>query len=749
MHDLIYDLAKLVSGKSSCYFECGKFPGSVRHLTFLAREFDVSRRFEGLYELKCLRTFLQRRQYSFESCYLAKVVSCDWLPKLRCLRTLSLSEYKNITELPNSIGNLVLLRYLDLSYTYIKMLPNATFVLYNLQTLKLSNCKFLIQLPEQLGNLVNLRHLDISDTYLELPTQICNLQSLRTLTYFVVGKQNGLSITKLRRFPHLQGKLSILELQNVDHPMEAFQANLKKKEQIEELTLEWGSDPQDSQIAKDVLDNLQPSTNLKELNIRSYGGTSFPKWLGDSSYSNVIVLGITDCNYCLSLPPFGQLPSLKELAIKRMKMVNTIGNEFYCSNLGLSSFQPFPLLESLQFEDMPEWEEWLPFEVEGSNFCFPCLKSLTLSKCPNLRGNLPSSLPSLTKISISECKLLETKACDLQWNSSVEVIHIREGGEDLFSLLDKYSWLELSIENCDSFQSLPRMMLGANCLQRLTLKNIPSLISFPTHGLSTSLQLLEIKYCGNLEFLSHETWHKYTSLEKLIIRNSCHSMKSFPLDCFPSLQWIHILYCPNLEAITTQGGWVALKLLIFCIRGCEKLSSLPEQIVLPVLKYSYLRGLPQLLSIPPSCLPSSLESLWIGIGILSSMSKHELGSLFQCLTSLSSLRLWGFSGEDLLNTLLKERLLPTSLQHLMLWSFDGLKLLEGKGLQHLTSLRELHIWYCGSLESLPEDQLSPSLELLEIDSCPLLEARYQSQKGKYWSKIAHIPAIKINGEVII
>ncbi|XP_020215884.1 putative disease resistance protein At3g14460 [Cajanus cajan] len=749
MHDLIYDLAKLVSGKSSCYFECGKLSGSVRHLIFHTRKFDVSRRFEGLYELNCLRTFLPRLQYSSQECYLAKIVSCDWLPKLRCLRTLSLSEYKNITELPDSIGNLVLLRYLDLSNTWIQMLPNSTFVLYNLQTLKLSNCKFLIQLPEQLGNLVNLRYLDISDTNLELPTKICNLQSLRTLTCFVVGKQNGLSITELRRFPHLQGKLSILELQNVDHPMEAFQADLKKKGQIEELTLKWGSDPQGSEIAKDVLDNLQPSTNLKKLNISSYGGTSFPKWLGDSSYSNVIVLGITDCKYCLSLPPFGQLPSLKELVIKRMKMISTIGNEFYCSNIGLPSFKPFPLLESLQFEDMPHWEEWLPFEGEGSNFCFPCLKNLKLSKCPNLRGNLPNSLPSLTKISISECKMLQAKACDLQWNSSVEEIHITEGGEDLLSLLDKYSWLKLSIENCHSFQSLPRMMLVANCLRRLTLKNIPSLISFPTHGLSTSLQLLEIKDCGNLEFLSHETWHKYTSLENLIIWNSCHSMKSFPLDCFPSLQFIDIWYCHNLEAITTQGGSVALKLSFLIIRECVKLSSLPEQIVLPVCNHFHLTRLPQLLSISPSCLSSSLKSLVVDIGNLSSMSKHELGSLFQCLTSLSILHLWGLRRQDLLNTLLKERLLPTSLQHLTLSRFDGLKLLEGKGLQHLTSLRELHILQCQNLESLPEDQLSPSLELLEICFCPLLEARYQSQRGKYCSTIAHIPAIKINGEVII
>ena len=152
----------------------------------------------------------------------------------------------------------------------------------------------------------------------------------------------------------MQGTLSILRLQNVVDPKDAVQADLKKKEHIEELMLEWGSEPQDSQIEKDVLQNLQSSTNLKKLSISYYSGTSFPKWLGDYSYSYVIVLCITDCNYCFSLPPFGQLPSLKELVIKSMKMVKTVGEEFYCNDGGSLSFQPFQLLESIEFEEMSE-----------------------------------------------------------------------------------------------------------------------------------------------------------------------------------------------------------------------------------------------------------------------------------------------------------------------------------------------------------------------------------------------------------
>ncbi|PNX57952.1 putative CC-NBS-LRR resistance protein, partial [Trifolium pratense] len=52
----------------------------------------------------------------------------------------------------------------------------------------------------------------------------------------------------------------------------------------------------------------------------------------------------------------GQLHNLKELIIEGMPLVESIGIEFY-GNDG-SSFQPFPSLETLHFEDMQEWEEW-------------------------------------------------------------------------------------------------------------------------------------------------------------------------------------------------------------------------------------------------------------------------------------------------------------------------------------------------------------------------------------------------------
>ncbi|XP_057433329.1 putative disease resistance RPP13-like protein 1 [Lotus japonicus] len=630
------------------------------------------------------------------------------------------------------------LRYLNLSNTSIKCLPDSIFKLYNLQTLILSNCECLTHLPAKIGNLVSLRHLDLSDTNLvEMPAQICRLQELRTLTVFVIGrKEDGLSIAELSNFPYLQGKLSIQQLQNVVDPMDAVHANLMNKGQIEELTLQWGSDPEDSQIEKDVLENLQPSMSLKELCIRYYGGTSFPNWVGDSSFSNIVVLRISNCNYCLSLPPFGQLPSLKKLFIIKMGMVTKIGHEFYCSNGSFSPtiFQPFPSLESLEFGDMPEWQEWLPYEDLsdiGGNFAFPCLRRLNIFNCPKLRGSLPKCLPSLRYVDIKECEMLEEeKSTCLQWKTSIE---------------------ELIVRRCHKLvPSLTRMIAGANCLQLLTLYNISYDISFPDDGLPTSLRSLKIHNCVKLQFLSLETLHKYTSLQALTITNSCHSMSSFPFGCFPALQRLKIQHCPTLEAISTQPGGVAPNLFLFCVIGCGKLKSLPEQIDLPALEYLWLNVLGELASFSPIYLSSKIKSLVVDSVVLSLMFKLESGFPFQRLTSLSFLLLHGFGDEELVNNLPKKLSLPTSLEELELRKFRGLRFLEGgQGLQYLTSLKRLYISDCPKLESLPEDQLPSSLELLSIEKCPLLEARYQSQKGEHWSKIARIPAIQINEEVII
>ncbi|WJX30743.1 hypothetical protein P8452_19246 [Trifolium repens] len=467
MNNLVHDLATMVSSPYCIRFDKQILHESVHNLSYNREPYDSFNKFDKLYGSKGLRTFLALPiQKQLPLCLLSNKVVHDLLPTVKQLRVLSLSNYKSITKVPSSIGNLLYLRYLNLSHTMIERLPSETCKLYNLQFLLLAGCRRLIELPEDMGKLVNLSHLDVSDTALrELPVQIAKLENLQSLSNFVVSKNNdGLKLAELGKFPHLHGKLSISQLQNVTDSFEADQANMQMKERMDELALEWdygSSTVPDSQIKSVVLEHLQPSTNLKNLTIKGYRGISFPTWLGDSLFGNMVYLKISNCDDCLLLPPLGQLHNLKELIIEGMQSIETIGIEFYGSDG--SSFQPFPSLETLHFEDMQEWEEWNL--IGGTTTQFPCLKTLSISKCPKLRvGNIANKFPSLTELKLRECPLL---------------LQSMPSSDHVFR----------------------QLMFPLNSLRQLTIDGFRSPMFFPTDGLPKFLKSLIISNSENLEFL--------------------------------------------------------------------------------------------------------------------------------------------------------------------------------------------------------------------------------------------------------
>ncbi|KAI9074168.1 hypothetical protein K1719_043883 [Acacia pycnantha] len=230
---------------------------------------------------------------------------------------------------------------------------------------------------------------------------------------------------------------------------------------------------------------------------------------------------------------------------------------------------------------------------------------------------------------------------------------------------------------------------------------------------STNLKRLTIKHYGGtrISYLGEGEKFPFPRLKQLSLRN-CPRLKGDIPDILPSLTKInvelHIDSLANLQHLA--------------LNVVQKLESLPQ-----------------------GGLPSNLGSLSIGgCNGLSSIPIEDWR--FQRLTSLSQLDVYDNGSESIIHNLSKNQLLPTSLVYFSIFSFSNLKLLEGKGLQHLTSLQELSICYCPNLESLPEDALPSSLLLLIICECPKLEERYDYQKGKHLSKIAHIPTIQINGE---
>lgn len=119
MHDLISGLATFMA-RGFCYSLEGKesheVPKIVRHFSYVKEEIDSASRFEPLYGMKCLRTFLPMALRLEMKFYVSNRILQDLLPTLTRLWVLSLSKYKNITEVPDSIDYLIHLRYMDVSY---------------------------------------------------------------------------------------------------------------------------------------------------------------------------------------------------------------------------------------------------------------------------------------------------------------------------------------------------------------------------------------------------------------------------------------------------------------------------------------------------------------------------------------------------------------------------------------------------------------------------------------------------------
>ncbi|XP_057511359.1 putative disease resistance RPP13-like protein 1 [Actinidia eriantha] len=195
MHDLINDLAQFFARQTCIRLEDTimknqkqyKNLKKARHSSYTQGYLDGIKKFENFYKAEHLRTFLPfiLEKSSFRE--LSSHVPLVLLPKLKCLRVLSLSRYC-IHEIPTSIGELKHLRYLNLSYTLVQRLPESLGDLYNLQTLLLRGCGRLKKFPTSIENLINLRHLDITNanSLEEMPLGIEKLESLQKLSNFII-----------------------------------------------------------------------------------------------------------------------------------------------------------------------------------------------------------------------------------------------------------------------------------------------------------------------------------------------------------------------------------------------------------------------------------------------------------------------------------------------------------------------------------------------------------------------------------
>ncbi|KAL7234199.1 hypothetical protein ACSBR1_017737 [Camellia fascicularis] len=309
--------------------------------------------------------------------------------------------------------------------------------------------------------------------------------------------------------------------------------------------------------------------------------------------------------------------------------------------------------------------------------------------------------------------------------------------------------VKLEISNMPSLKELtPELHMLTN-LQELIIGNCPSLVSFPHTGLPLMLTRLEVKSC---EALDSVNVCLNTGLQELRIEN-CSSLLSFAIGVLPiTLQSIIINECNSMVSCL-QEALHAPNLKSFRVGNCKKLKLLPEGMCshLPSLESLSIWNFSEIESFPEGGLPSNLRRLQIGGCKKLVGCWREWG--LQRLPSLTDFTLGGGKYEeedddDVLESFLEESLLPPTLTSLRITDLQNLKSINYQSFQHLTCLKQLRIDGCPQLQSLPEEGLLASLSSLEISYCPLLKPRCERDRGDEWHKIAHIPFIQIDYEVI-
>ncbi|KAM0953988.1 putative virus X resistance protein-like, coiled-coil [Dioscorea sansibarensis] len=328
MHDLIHDLAHFVL-QNECFAllkgsAATEIPIKPRHLNLHIDENNQGDRsvIHNQVDFSIIHTVLYcPRDYSI-------------LTKLKFVRVLNLSEAR-IDQLPASIEHLHHLRYLDISYTDIRKLPESICMLVNLQTLKLYCCYKLSELPKSITYMNSLRHLEFDNgrQFEAFPAGLSQLQNLKTLPGYSVGDDAGNNIGQLKSL-NLFGELALYNLQKVKNAEDAEKANLGNKQHIQTLKLSWGKltwgDGDECCLmekAEEVLEALKPHNGVKELIVSYYPGKQFPMWMRErQQFQYLHRIELFKCKACEQLPPLEILPCLEDLSVSEMDGIKHIVN---------------------------------------------------------------------------------------------------------------------------------------------------------------------------------------------------------------------------------------------------------------------------------------------------------------------------------------------------------------------------------------------------------------------------------------
>ncbi|KAJ3695074.1 hypothetical protein LUZ60_000451 [Juncus effusus] len=736
MHDLLHDLAQLVSEGECLRIE--EFPSSVprtiRHLGFKMKSLLA---IGEISHLKNLRTLFIRFNGDNPDSNDIKLFS-EVMKSLKSLRMLRIIMWKGFFKVPDTIGELIHLRYLSHESNKVsdiigELLVPSVYKLYHLEVIRfLKIYASIITECEVNGmhNLINLRHLDVRPKLLSQIPFIGKLTFLQGLEKFHILPESGHRITELRDLRSLH-KLAIDNLNEVSDPAEANEVKLNEKEYLNNLSLSWSGPNRGSPARHEQLaDNLQPHIYLQELSINGYDGMSCPTWMTHLYLRNLIYLKLSDCPHLASVPSLGKFSSLRHLKLIQLPHVKMFDQTFYGNDIEFA----FPVLKELTLSYMLELQDW--DEIQGITL-FPRLEMLSVINCPKLR-KLPSLPPSLKKLQIENAGLEILPRIYPSYNDG---IIFPSSLSDLFvikcpnlisldgCLLEQLEVMQalrnLCIDECERLMYFPsRGFIDFISLQDIEICKCPILVAAPGTQdmlLPFSLRWLTIYQCG-LDVLLLRSVQNFTAMIALSLKD-CPRISSLPLfeilATLTTLQSLKICDCSELSSLDGLEALTSLKYLK--ITNCVKLTtmSLSQPPLLANANGSNQLQLDHLVINPASLL------------LLEPLRTLRLTKEL-CITDASGLLCmpeeWLLQNHSTLRSIRVGRarsleLLPSCM--------DKLRLLEC-----------LEIYDAPLIQSLPD--LPSSLNCLYITGChPVLKERYEKDTGPEWYKIALISTVRL------
>ncbi|KAJ1700953.1 hypothetical protein LUZ63_000732 [Rhynchospora breviuscula] len=463
MHDLMHDVCQSLKG-NECYcledVAFANIPPNVHHMSVCCRPLLNAENLTKLPKLEKLHTLVvevtadfgyRNKKWRFPIAFKSM---CD---ELMSIRRLSLS-HCNINEIPENIGNLKYLQYLDISNNIeLEKLPQSFCNLYDLEFLDRDGCNNCADgFPSGCDKLRGLNYFIPPNHLVPSLTRIPNFlgaMQLSNLTYEV--KNDGISkIENLKLLTGVRGYLSIKGLENVSSKKAAEEAGLNKQEHLYKLCLYWDpwwgkSSPANNEIHKEVLEGLCPHFNLIVLEIYHYRGLDLPpSWMGKDDLPKLKSVMIYSCwNKTVS-----QLPcTITEVAICKCNGLESLVD---CLRPNL-----LPKLKCIEIR----WCDKLKSLPVESFHEFVFLEMLHINGCKRLTCSTKISLPpSLKKLVLSECGELDN--------------------------------------------SIPSCLQNLTSLEFLKIENCPNIVSIPNDVMRNllSLRWLKVWYCSNLESLGDE-----------------------------------------------------------------------------------------------------------------------------------------------------------------------------------------------------------------------------------------------------